>query len=171
MDLKWSRRDLTLRINAPLPEGTFFAPNRFFDFIRASYYVTDNFRLSIGHRYTFGSHALTLGAEHGVALGGGRMASLFAEGEFAEGDNNAVLGGLRIYFGQHDKSLIERHRQDDPLLAELRAGCGQGYHIAGWGPDSGQCVPNGELRHTNQLDTFTRLLCRRCMAIPLHGSS
>jgi hypothetical protein len=26
-----------------------------------------------------------------------------------------VLGGVRIYFGQHDKTLIDRHRQDDPV--------------------------------------------------------
>jgi hypothetical protein len=131
-------------INAPPPDdGTFSVPNRFFDSIRASYYVTDNFQLSIGHRYTFGTHALTLGAERGVALGGGRMASLFAEALFAEGGNNAALAGLRIYFGQHDKTLIERHRQDDPVLSELRQGCGVGYHIAGFGPDVGQCVANG----------------------------
>jgi hypothetical protein len=55
-----------------------------------------------------------LGAEHGFALGGGRMASLFAEALFAEGGSNAVLAGLRVYFGQHDKTLIDRHRQDDP---------------------------------------------------------
>jgi hypothetical protein len=28
--------------------------------------------------------------------------------------SNAVLAGLRVYFGQHDKTLIDRNRQDDP---------------------------------------------------------
>jgi hypothetical protein len=42
------------------------------------------------------------------------MASLFAEALFAEGGSNAMLAGLRVYFGQHDKTLIDRHRQDDP---------------------------------------------------------
>jgi hypothetical protein len=92
----------------------FFIPNRFFDSVSASYYVTDNFELSIGHLYTLGCHGLSLGGEYGFALGGGRMASLFAAALFAEGGNNAVLGGLRFYFGQHDKTLIDRHRQDDP---------------------------------------------------------
>jgi hypothetical protein len=55
-----------------------------------------------------------LGAEHGFALGGGRMASLFAAAAFSEAGHNVVHGGLRIYFGQHDKTLIDRHRQDDP---------------------------------------------------------
>jgi hypothetical protein len=101
-------------VNAPVALEAFSIPNRFFDSIRASYYVTDDFRLSIGHVYTSGRHRLTLGAEHGLALGGGRMASLFGEAVFGEEGHNAVLGGLRIYFGQHDKSLIDRHRQDDP---------------------------------------------------------
>jgi hypothetical protein len=106
----------TVRVNAPVVAGLtpFSIPNRFFDAIRASYYATDNFKLSIGHVYTIGHNALTLSGEYGFALGGGRMASLFAQGVIGEGGNNAVLGGLRIYFGQHDKTLMDRNRQDDP---------------------------------------------------------
>jgi hypothetical protein len=95
--------------------GLLSIPDRFFDAVSASYYVTDNFKLSIGHLYSFGRHGLTLGSEYGVALGGGRMASLFAAALFAGGGNNAVLGGVRFYFGQRDKTLIDRHRQDDPI--------------------------------------------------------
>ena len=79
-----------------------------------SYYVTDNFKLSAGHIYTFATNFLTLESEYGVALGGGRMASLFAEGWIGERADNGVLAGLRVYFGQRDKSLMDRHRQDDP---------------------------------------------------------
>ena len=108
--------DEAVHLNVPnvanLP-GLLSVPNRFFDSVSASYYVTDNFKLSIGHLYSFGRNGLTLGSEYGFALGGGRMAALFAQG-LIEGGNNAVLGGLRIYFGQHDKTLIDRHRQDDP---------------------------------------------------------
>lgn len=100
-------------VNAPVALDASI-PNRFFDSIRASYYVTDNSKLSIGHAYISGRHGLTLGAEHGFALGGGRMASLFGQARFAEEGHNAVLGGLRVYFGQRDKTLIDRHRQDDP---------------------------------------------------------
>jgi hypothetical protein len=89
-------------------------PNRFFDVVTASYYVTDNFKLSIGHRYIFDRNALALGGEHGFALGGGRMAALFTEGTLGEHGTYSALAGLRIYFGQHDKTLIERNRQDDP---------------------------------------------------------
>jgi hypothetical protein len=102
----------TVSINSTLLR--FSVPNRFFDHVSAAYYVTDNFKLSAGHLYTFDTHFLTLGSEYGFALGGGRMAALFAQGLIGEGGNSAVLGGLRIYFGQHDKTLMERHRQDDP---------------------------------------------------------
>ena len=110
--------DETVHLNIPnvanLP-GLLSIPNRFFDSVSASYYVTDNFELSIGHLYTFGRNALTLDGEYGFALGGGRMASLFVDASLAEGGNKAVLGGVRFYFGQRDKTLIARHRQDDPV--------------------------------------------------------
>jgi hypothetical protein len=106
----------TVSVNAAVVSGlaALSVPTRFFDIVSAEYYITDNFKLSAGHLYTFGTHFLTLGSEYGVALGGGRMASLFTEGWIGEHGNNGVLAGLRVYFGQHDKSLIDRHRLDDP---------------------------------------------------------
>jgi hypothetical protein len=130
-------------IDAPVALDASSIPNRFFDSIRASYYVTDNFKLSIGHVYSSGRHGLTLGAEHGFALGGGRMASLFAAALFAEEGHNVVHGGLRIYFGQHDKTLIDRHRQDDPAAF---AGLGSPDHqepcgLPGLVPEKDVCKP------------------------------
>jgi hypothetical protein len=101
----------SIKMNGPVVRDV---PHRFFDAISASYYVTDDFSLSVGHVYTFGTHFAALRSECGVALSGGGMASLFADGLIGERGNNAILGGIRIYFGQHDKSLINRHRQDDP---------------------------------------------------------
>ncbi len=49
-----------------------------------------------------------------MPLGHGIMASLFAEGRIGEDDYHGVWGGVRFYFGQHDKTLIRRHREDDP---------------------------------------------------------
>jgi hypothetical protein len=115
----------TVSINSGVPVAS--PPNRFFDDVWVSYYVTDNFRLSAGHIYTFGTNFLTLGSEYGFALGGGRMASLFAEGWIGERADNGLLAGLRIYFGQRDKSLMDRHRQDDPLAPSWGRGFG------GWG--------------------------------------
>jgi hypothetical protein len=107
----------TVRLNVPNVAnlaGLLSIPNRFFDSGSASYYLTDDFKLSIGHLYIYGRNGLTLGGEYGFALGGGRMASLFADALLAESGNNAVLAGFRMYFGQRDKSLIRRHREDDP---------------------------------------------------------
>jgi len=106
----------TVSVSAAVVPGVpaLSVPNRFFDHLSAAYYVTDDFKLSAGHLYTFDTHFLTLGSEYGFGLGGGRMASLFAEGALGEHGAYSTLAGLRIYFGQHDKTLIDRHRQDDP---------------------------------------------------------
>jgi hypothetical protein len=55
-----------------------------------------------------------LSSEYGVPLGGGRMASLFVCGILGASNTNSVRAGLRIYFGQRDKTLMDRSRQDDP---------------------------------------------------------
>jgi hypothetical protein len=89
----------TVRLDAPSVAGLPGIPNRFFDSVSASYYVTDNLKLAIGHRYCIGRHELTLGSEHGFALGGGSMASLFAAARLAEHGDNVVLAGLRFYLG------------------------------------------------------------------------
>jgi hypothetical protein len=47
-------------------------------------------------------------------MGKGMMAALFAEARFGEHSDHGAWGGLRFYFGQKDKTLIRRHREDDP---------------------------------------------------------
>jgi hypothetical protein len=106
-------------INSPLLPLS--VPNRFFDLVSASYYLTDDFEVHIAQAYTFKTQILIGGAEYGLPLGGGRMASLFAEGLIGERGFQAILGGIRIYFGERGKSLIDRHRQDDPVSALLLA--------------------------------------------------
>lgn len=121
-----------------LPPGWGGAPTRFFDTVTAAYYVDDDVQLWVGHRYAFGLNGLALGFENGIALGGGRMASLFGDALLAEGGSAGVRGGVRLYFGRRDKTLIDRHRQDDPPAAIQAGGCGYGYHRGA----SGQCVGN-----------------------------
>lgn len=88
---------------------------RFFDRISLGYYFTDNWKGSVGHRYMGGKHALALGTEYAIPSGRGTMMSLFGEGRVGEGSKNyGVWGGLRVYFGNSDKTLIRRHREDDP---------------------------------------------------------
>jgi hypothetical protein len=94
---------------------TYAVKTRFFDQINVAYYLTDNFKAFVGHRYLTGKHALALGAEYGFPLRNGVMAALFAEGRIGEGKFHGVWGGLRFYFGHSDKTLIRRHREDDPV--------------------------------------------------------
>jgi Chaperone of endosialidase len=88
---------------------------QFFDKINLSYYPLDNWKVFVGHRYLGGKHAAALGTEWALPLGGGTMASVYVEGRAGEDDFRGVWGGLKLYFGQRDKSLIQRHRQDDPI--------------------------------------------------------
>jgi hypothetical protein len=93
---------------------TYDISTRFFDQINFAYYLNDNLKVFVGHRYLGGKNALAVGGEWGVPLGGGAMGALFAEGRFGEDNTSGVWGGIRFYFGQKDKSLIRRHREDDP---------------------------------------------------------
>ena len=46
----------------------------------------------------------------------GLPASLTVDGELGEDGYTSILAGLSLYFGGEDKSLIRRHREDDPRL-------------------------------------------------------
>lgn len=93
---------------------TYSVPTRFTDSVNVNYYVNEDWKVFAGHRYALGAHALALGTELGFALGRGAMGAAFVEGRIGESNRSGVFGGLRFYFGQKDKSLIRRHREDDP---------------------------------------------------------
>jgi hypothetical protein len=93
---------------------TYDIKTRVFDQTNLAYYLTDDFKAYVGQRYLVGKHAVALGGEYGIPIGHGVMAALFAEGRIGEGDNHGVWGGIRFYFGQKDKTLIRRQREDDP---------------------------------------------------------
>lgn len=109
--------------------GSFDLDTRFFDFARIGYYPLDDLKLSLGHSYLFGSHAGALGAEWGFDTGGGTMVSLFASGGVSEHGDGSALAGLRLYFGQRDKSLIRRHREDDPNIGMANTGNANIGHV------------------------------------------
>ncbi len=99
--------------------------NRFYDMVDLSYYPTDNWKVSVGHRFTGGNHMAAVGTEYLFGLGGGTAASAFIEGRIGDRNNRAVFGGVSLYFGQKDKTLIRRHREDDPpnrLVDEMFSG-------------------------------------------------
>jgi hypothetical protein len=89
---------------------------RFFDQINIKYYFTDDWNGYVGHRYLGGKNALALGSEVGLPLGRHVEAAAFAEARVGEGSFHGIWGGVKFYFGQGDKPLIKRHRQDDPNI-------------------------------------------------------
>jgi hypothetical protein len=90
--------------------------NKFFDKVDLSYYVTDNFRIGVGQRYDLGVNAAAFSTEYMFSSSGGLAASVFAEGRYGEGNYRAGLVGLKLYLGPQGKSLIRRHREDDPAI-------------------------------------------------------
>jgi hypothetical protein len=63
--------------------------------------------------------------------------SLFVEAQFGENDYATVFGGVKFYFGSDNKSLMRRHREDDPR--------NQIPELTGFGPTPGMMekVPEG----------------------------
>jgi len=89
---------------------------RFFDKVNLAYYLNENLKVFVGHRYLGGKNALALGGELAWRVNGPLMASAFIEGRIGENDFEGIWGGLRFYWGQKDKTLMQRHRQDDPPI-------------------------------------------------------
>lgn len=86
----------------------------FVDEVDVTYYFTDNFKGSIGHRLMSRGHVANVAVEYAPTNNGW---SVYGEAEIGEDDYDAVWGGLRYSFGSSSgKSLIERDRQSDPIV-------------------------------------------------------
>jgi hypothetical protein len=95
--------------------SAFDVKTRFFDQINFKYYFTDNAVGYVGHRYLGGKNALALGGEYAFPIDR-IMVSAFVEARVGESNFNGVWGGLKFYFGDKNKPLLARHRQDDPNI-------------------------------------------------------
>ena len=95
------------QLDTPIGDDEFFAGEAVL-----AYYVNDNFRIAGGIRHDFDETTGVAGFEV-MAEKGGVSPALFADGSFA-GDVSSVNAGLRFYFGNTSKSLIARHRENDP---------------------------------------------------------
>ena len=82
-------------------------------------YATDNFRLSIGASSVAGFEAGRAGLEWFMADTVNLPVSLTLDGQVGENGFTSVMAGLNLYFGGEDKSLIRRHREDDPPIHAL----------------------------------------------------
>ena len=79
-----------------------------------AYYATDDFRLAVGGSYVLGDLSLHASAEYQFQ-GLGMPLSLTGDARLHTDGNYTLTAGLKGYFGgDPQKSLIERHRQDDP---------------------------------------------------------
>lgn len=79
--------------------------------LEGRYYATDDLMVTLGASYADNADRFGLGAEYQTPLSG---LSLFAVAMNGNDNFDAVVGGLRYYFGSN-KSLKQRHREDDPV--------------------------------------------------------
>jgi hypothetical protein len=94
--------------------GQFGDSNGFFDKVTLSFYPSDDLELYIGHRYLpERGHFGAAGFEFLTGVLAPASMAVFAEGRVGESGYAAGYGGIRFYFGP-EKSLIRRHREDDP---------------------------------------------------------
>lgn len=80
--------------------------------LRAQYYVLDDLMLSACVATSDGFQRYAAGVEYQTPLNG---LACFASAATGEDDYDQALFGLRLYLGTGSKSLIKRHREDDPF--------------------------------------------------------
>lgn len=80
-----------------------------------AFYATDNLRLQVGASTVAGFESARAGLEWFMG-DTGIPASITVDGRVGEDGFTSVMAGLSLYFGGEDKSLIRRHREDDPRL-------------------------------------------------------
>lgn len=89
----------------------------FVDEVDLSYYFTDNFKGSIGHRLTSRGNVGNIGFEYMPALGAYNGWSVYGAAEAGEDNYSGAWLGLRYSFGTGSASTLkERDRQGDPLV-------------------------------------------------------
>lgn len=96
-------------------------PDRFFDKLQLTYYPLDDLALSLGHIYTRGFNGIHGEIEYLLSefRGTPTAPAVYISASYGWNDSSNVMAGLRVYFGNHDKSLIRRHREDDPKTDAL----------------------------------------------------
>jgi hypothetical protein len=79
--------------------------------LHASFYATENFALTAGYRHFLDTDVGAIGFEFQPEW---LPVSFYADGMLGTDDYLSIIGGVRFYFGGEEKSLIRRHREDDP---------------------------------------------------------
>jgi hypothetical protein len=89
-----------------------------------TFYAADNLSLSLGGGSYAGDWSGRATIEFQPRFAGFTNMSLFANGEISENNQYKATAGVRFYFGA-DKSLIRRHREDDPQVFLFTAMTGE----------------------------------------------
>lgn len=136
-EAEFYRGDFSLEAFAGIENlDTAFGDDDFFTGqVQLAYYMNENARVSIGVSQRFDVTSVVLGAE-AMFDTGEYSPALFVDAAFGEDDTSSVSGGIRFYFGNESKSLIRRHREDDPVN-RLR----QGVDAAGTCANNAQSAP------------------------------
>jgi hypothetical protein len=87
--------------------------DQLFAHVDLAMYATDNLRVNVGFRRYLDLNLFSAGAEWQPEWEGVPV-SFYVEGQVGEQDSATIFGGIRFYFGGPEKSLIRRHREDDP---------------------------------------------------------
>jgi hypothetical protein len=82
---------------------------------KVALYATENLRLSVGASTVANFESANAGLEWFMG-DTGLPVSLTVDGQLGEDGYTSIQAGLSLYFGGEDKSLIRRHREDDPRL-------------------------------------------------------
>ncbi|MGE0007114.1 MAG: hypothetical protein AB7S92_16180 [Parvibaculaceae bacterium] len=105
----------------------------------AAFYLTDDFRVSVGGKIVDDYEGLRAGFEYQFT---DSPMSLYGKAEYGDNDYFTLLGGLKFYFGGEDKSLIRRHREDDPRNRTLDLFLNGAGHDSGNNPYGPPVVEN-----------------------------
>lgn len=115
-------------------------PDRFFDNVSLTYYPIDDLALTVGHICTKNTNGVHGEIEYiAPQFRGSEIAPAgYIKATYGWNNSSNVMAGLRIYFGNHDKTLIRRHREDDPLTRQELNVAAQVAKLSDEGDASGQ---------------------------------
>ena len=98
-----------------------FGDTSAFGDIELAYYPDDDLRVEIGYGAMDDGQIFKLGGEWAFVRHGQTARSAFVDSYIDDDGKGLAIAGLRFYFGKDDKTLIRRHREDDPQSASLSA--------------------------------------------------
>lgn len=98
---------------------------------KVDYYISDNFVIGAGIDHSFEQTAFNVGFEM-MGDTGGISPSIFTDVSFNNGETT-LMAGLKLYLAKDGKSLIRRHREDDPGIELFDNISSLGNCVAGFG--------------------------------------